>query len=94
MTIVVISQELQKVLLLYQDQLSKLFLYKPLTPATLQRMKDELERIRLSHKKMEKNHVWDVKVEIVPTGVSSFTLQPILDDVTLVERPEAKTVYR
>lgn len=92
--IIVVRQDLIKALHIYQDTLNKKFLYTPMTPAVEERMKYELESIRHFYKQGERNPVWDVKVNIVLSGPSSFELQPILDDVTLLDRPTPTKSYR
>ena len=92
--ITVSRQDLIKALHLYQDSLNKKFLYLPLTPAVHERMKQELEQVRYHYKRGERNPVWDVKVQIVLSGPGSFELQPVLEDVTLVDRPSPAKRYQ
>lgn len=81
------KNELIKVLRIYEEELSKKFLNKPMTPALQEIMQAELDKIRCKYSARETNLVWQVPVKIETSGFGSFTLTPDLSDFFLVETP-------
>lgn len=81
------KDELLKVMQLYQRELSE-FIYRPMSPAMLERMKFKLESCRQYYRRQEQNPIWDIRVEIVQVNPHSFELHPILEGVTLEEKPK------
>lgn len=82
----VYREELLKALNIYQNELSE-FIYRPMSPAMVARMEDKLEHVRRRYQYMDRNPAWDVKIKIVQTGMGSFELTPVLDDVILEDKP-------
>lgn len=91
--ITVVRQDLDKVGRLILDHLQKKFYGTFMTPANLERVKWELEAFREHHARGERNPVWYVKWEVT-AELNALKLTPILDDVTLIDRPVKHTVYR
>lgn len=94
MTIEVFRQDLAKVFLMYQREIEKKFYGLPMTEAIEYRINQELEQLRHHLGRGENNPVWQVKAEVVVKGPGTFMLQPILEGVTIVDRPTRVTRYR
>lgn len=82
----VYREELLKVLNICLNELSE-FIYQPMTPAMVMRMEGKLEHVRRRYQQMDRNPAWDVKIQIVQTGMGSFELTPDLSDVILEDKP-------
>jgi len=82
----VYRDDLERVMYKLQNELERQFLYKPMTEATKHRMLSFIESYMRNMGAGERNAVWQVRFEIVPNGISSFDLTPVLDNVTLVDR--------
>jgi hypothetical protein len=80
------EDELLKALKIYERELSE-FIYKPMSPAMLERMKDKIKAVSHHFANMDRNDVWLVPVEIVPTGPGTFELRPDLTHVTVHKKP-------
>lgn len=79
------KDELFAAMKIYQRELDE-FIFRPMSPAMLERMKVKIAAVARHYRHMDMNAVWDVPVEIISLGNGAFELSPVLDDVILEEK--------